>query len=275
MWSDLDAGCVAPVNFELCGGNFTNKFWLVFGENWGIIFIPEKQEGEIKQILGVSKMEENSFDEAEAILERLNQIPIEKELRPETDSIGPYLSVHIRPVTQAILCRVRELALSAICLYRQNKVVSSAILTRAIFETVALHFHLLATLVEALQKNDVQIALTELKRAGLGKFAGGTADKGIDAISIKEFAKELLQIEPKMRGYYEELSEIVHPNAMGTLLAYAKGDNKNLSFLFKEDFNHIALQAGGIILFALKFYEVNYEQMESKIPELIKLLEKL
>lgn len=218
-------------------------------------------------------MEENSFDEAESVLKGINQIPILKELRPESDVLNPYLSVHVRPLNQAILCRVKELALSSVCLYHQNKIPSSAILIRALFETVALHYHLLTILKKAIEDNDSKSALTKFYQAGLGKYSSNNTHIEPKAIPIKKFAEDLCRIEPKMENYYDDLSEIVHPNAPGLIFAYAKGNPKNNSFLFEEDFNHIALQAGSILLFSLEFYESNYKEMETVLAQFINFFE--
>jgi uncharacterized protein (UPF0262 family) len=120
-------------------------------------------------------------------------------------------------VREVLLYRVSELAEAALRCYEDNQLVATAILSRALMESVALSYWLYKELQNSL-KRGTSDKIDEF----LGKALVGTKNEGTPLLAhnvmsaIDVVTKDL----PDYRKLYEELCEIAHPNWGGGLGAY-------------------------------------------------------
>jgi len=220
-----------------------------------------------------------NFSTSEQVCRRLQKIPRREEFTPEPSPVDPALLLNYRVWNQAVLCRVSELGLAALELRRQNQAVSAAILTRAIFETVALYYHIKEVLKEAVNTGKTNDAINKLWKAGLGRNRKlklknkqeNTRAQGYNAIKFKKFAEDLRNLAPEAQDAYGELSEIVHPNNEGCVNAYATPGQENLSFKFTGDFSYIESQFGHVLSFSLQFFENTRKDMDGLMEKFIQV----
>ncbi len=221
------------------------------------------------------------FETAASMLESLEEIPITKEFGVESNSCNPALLLNTSVWNQSMLLRVRELGNASISLWKQNRLVSAAILTRCLLETVALYYHIKTILEDVSnEKHPVSSAVTELWRAGRGrnrrnlnllfKNAPNTTQK-YEALELDEFRKALTQKSESLKYSYSELSEYVHPNAPGTSEAYTNPNQENLSFVFDGNFGHFSHNTGYVLEFGLNMFRQCWLEMEGLIPRFMEI----
>lgn len=228
-----------------------------------------------------SKMPDRQrIHDAEQIYQRLVRIALQETLKPNPQLKNPALDLNVRVWRQAVLCRVKELGGAVLDLHRQGRHVTAAILARSLLETVALYYHIFIVLKEAIDTGNTRQAVDKLWQAGMGLHGGrkegdkeGGTLKQYDAIEVKEFAKEFCALAGPARWSYDQLSEIVHPNCMGCVFAYAQPDRQNLSYRFGKDFRHIEINYDYVLEFALGFLELHYAEMDKLINEFMKLMQ--
>ena len=212
---------------------------------------------------------ELTFDNARTVLESLKKIPDQQAIGLDPNSKEFTLSLSIRQFSQAILSRVRELGEAALDLQADNKVVSAGILTRALFETVALFYHISETLKEPIRTGKPHQACKYIWKALLGEYRGG--EKGFDAIKLRTFAVKLNDLSPSLRTSYAALCELAHPNYLGCVGAYTKLNREKFCFEVTENFDHIANVIEHPLSFALSFFEIHYAEISKVIVEFMEI----
>lgn len=221
------------------------------------------------------------FERSKNLLQSLGEIQITKEFGVEPSSSNPALLLNISVWNQSMLLRIKELGNMSINLWQQNCLVSSAILTRCLLETVALYYHI-ETMLEDVIKNTCEInnMVKELWRAGLGRnrrnlkmLFNCDLEKTTDyeAIELELFRKALTIKCNSLKYSYSELSEYVHPNAPGTSGAYSSPNQKNLSFIFNGNFDHISKNVGYVLEFGLNIFQCCWSKMEILIPKFMEV----
>jgi hypothetical protein len=225
----------------------------------------------------------NDLQKAKEALEALDQIPVKEQLRPDPSSPNPTLLLCAHVWNQGMLLRVRELSHAVTRLCEADNLVSAAILTRCLLETVALYYHMQTVLTDATQTKHVEKAVEELWRAGLGRDRRNlkmlsedapSMKRGYEAVELKKFAKDLTQLAPGSKYAYSELSEYVHPNSTGTSAAYITPCPEKLTFVFAKDFGHISLNVGYVLEFSMEMFMRCWPQMEKLIPQFMAALPK-
>ena len=232
--------------------------------------------------LNNSQQSERCFQKAAHVLENLGKVPIIKEFRADPDSANPALQLNVSVWNQSLLLRVKELGDASISLWQQNHLVSAAILTRCLLETVALYYHIKTIIEDAINKaRQVDEVAEELWRVGRGRdrrnlkllYQGAPrTNRDYEAIEHKKFREALTQKSEALKYTYSELSEYVHPNASGTSDAYANPNQKNLSFVFDGKFDHISRNVGYVLQFGVTLFEHCWSQMKKLIPQFVETL---
>jgi len=227
------------------------------------------------------KQSSSCFETAANVLESLEEIPITKEFGVESISSNPPLLLITSIWNQSMLLRVRELGNASINLRKQNRLVSAAILTRCLLETVALYYHVKTTLEDVINETrPASSAVEELWRVGRGRdcrnlkllFKGAPqTTQDYKAVELENFRKVLTQKCQPLKYTYSELSEYVHPNATGTSEAYTNPNQENLSFVFDGNFDHISHNTGYVLEFGLNMFKQCWLEMEGLIPRFMEI----
>lgn len=127
----------------------------------------------------------------------------------------PFFAACLR---ECLLYRVTELGQSACDATKDGKLVSAAILTRAVLETVALLVLLDQRVREAVAESRQIKALDDLvSRALVGCRNKATP---LEAINIRTILEHATKRYDGLAQIYDDLSEIAHPNWGGLLGAY-------------------------------------------------------
>lgn len=122
---------------------------------------------------------------------------------------------------EILLHRIYDLSDSAIELYNKNKLVPASVLTRAVFETAALLFYGLKKIITANNTKSIDEVRDLLHRGIWGSRIWDEEQKAIQVLtSLDHLDKEYHGV----RSAYDNLSEMAHPNVMGTGAAYSNYD---------------------------------------------------
>lgn len=135
-------------------------------------------------------------------------------------SKAPYKALVIRG---GLLWRTQELGADAIKAYEDGRLATAALLTRAVIETVALHWRLgdLVAKRRGMKPNDLSDRLTEM-------LVGWKNDPEFPvAPNVLTMIDHLEKYVPGVRNGYDQLSEIAHPNYGGVHGLYAENDEEN------------------------------------------------
>jgi hypothetical protein len=135
-------------------------------------------------------------------------------------SKAPYKALTIRG---ALLWRTQELGADAIRSYEDGRLATATLLTRALIETVALHWRL-CDQISRWRKMEPK----ELNNRLNNMLLGWKGDPDFpDAPNVLTMIDHLERQVPGVRNGYDQLSEIVHPNYGGVHGLYAENDENN------------------------------------------------
>ncbi len=222
-----------------------------------------------------SKESHKYFQAAADVLEALEQVPTRQQIGPDPSSTHPALLLNVSVWNQSMLLRLKELGHTVISLWHENRLVSAAILTRCLLETVALYYHIRAKLEDAVKTGQVKNAVEHLWRAGRGRDRRNwrlllkgppEVNRGYEAIELEDFRKALTEKSETLKYSYSELSEYVHPNSPGTSEAYANPNRQTLAFIFDGNYEHISHNVGYVLEFGVRLFELCWRKMEELIP---------
>lgn len=183
-----------------------------------------------------------------------------------------------RVAQYTLLCRMIDLTESTIKLYRNGRKNSAFILTRAIFETIALLFLIyerLERVVENKKLGDIDLFLSRIVAGGKSdstpEWAPGVRAK---AINIGKAIERLdKRFRGKSRGFasdYGLLCDFTHPNCFGGIISYAKWEKKNDIIVFCFSVSHKPFQQHlgvGIVCLCmcLDIFNHYYRKMEDVV----------
>ena len=119
---------------------------------------------------------------------------------------------------QACIYRFTDIASVAIDAWKQSKHVPAAILARSMMETASASYWLLIKAKKALINNDMQTLDENIMNL---LFVAKIVDDLGKAQSIMNFIDTADKLLPNFRKVYDILSELSHPNNMGTKYAYS------------------------------------------------------
>jgi len=179
------------------------------------------------------------LQKAERIYQRLAEVPISQGLPLESTRAGK-LSLKACVFEQTIFLRVKELAGVAIKLFRENKLVSAAIITRSLLETVALYNSLYRYLEDAVTTRKIKRTAQMLLRTSLGWMNNYL----IRSVNVEKHIKRLQKRFNYGSSAYRDLSEIAHPNWMGCEGAFSKLSMQKNCIKFSEGYEHVPQDTG-------------------------------
>lgn len=160
--------------------------------------------------------------------------------------------------------RVSDLSEVAIDLYRQGKVISAFVITRALMETVALLFWLHKKVNTATKNWDEADVNTFLERALLGSRDSTTGFKALNILTAVN------QVDKKHIGYrkrFDTLCEFCHPNWLGTQVSYGKPDQKRLWLDLGKNISQTPLSSGlEPLVVALEIFCNAYDALADLLP---------
>lgn len=136
-------------------------------------------------------------------------------------SKAPYKALVARG---GLLWRSQELGADAIQAYADGRLATASLLTRAVIETVAMHWRLGDLIVKRgdMKPNDLSDRLAEM-------LVGWKSDPEFPvAPNVLTMIGHLEKYVPGVRNGYDQLSEIAHPNYGGVHGLYAENDEANL-----------------------------------------------
>jgi hypothetical protein len=130
----------------------------------------------------------------------------------------PFKALALR---ELLLHRVSSLATATVDLFEHDKVVPALVLTRAIFETVAVLFSLHRRLHLFLKDRNTSELDDFLMRCLVGSSVGSGLPPPIDISLLIDYVNDAV---PEFRATYERLSEYSHPTWSGLLGSFGKID---------------------------------------------------
>ena len=133
----------------------------------------------------------------------------------------PFKSASLR---ELLIHRVAELAVPAVELFEQRRVLPAIVLVRAVVETVALTFALHKQLESFLGSHDVPAFDEFLMRSTVGRSRG--PDFKLHGMRIGKLVDDVERVIPGFRKSYDSLSKFVHPNWAGVLGTFGEIDEE-------------------------------------------------
>ena len=230
------------------------------------------------RVAGMTKEESASHEfvnEKELLekgLELSNQLKgcLPPRIDPATTSIKAKVSFHALCIREVLLYRVSELADTALNSYQKNQLVTSAILARALLESVSLLYWLYKELTRAVEEGSSIRITPFLKRALVGTRNGTTP---LEAHNVLNAIDAMGQDVEDWRKLYEELCEIAHPNWGGCLGAYAKFNKEKVWYELGECRLPKPLILGPLVG-SIEFFIHYYNDMVPHLKDFAALCEK-
>jgi hypothetical protein len=226
------------------------------------------------------RTEEDLLKEAHTLIERLPR-PAEELTFSLVQGKALSISAKAQVLKEVLLWRVQDIAGATVTLYEARKQISAFILTRAVFETAAMMFLIherLEHVRNTRKLGDISAFLSRVA-AGSGSDAGMWPD-GTPRTPIR-IGKAIERLHKKFRdvahgrGFssdYAFLSDFVHPNCFGALLAYAehRKNGNTLSFSLGRAQQQLQGLSTGLILFnmGLDIAQHYYGEIGSVLKEL-------
>lgn len=176
----------------------------------------------------------------------------------------PFAAVSIREV---LIHRVSALATPAVKQYEAHNFLAGIVLTRSVFETVALAFAVERALNRFLRLKDAPSLHKYLMQVLLARGHPGSKYKPMDITGLVD---TLDKKAPGFRQAYNDFSECVHPNWSGTLGTFGTTDEKTLVL-------HLGLNESsstwGLGVYALTGALIEFQRIYAALPPLITALD--
>jgi len=144
-------------------------------------------------------------------------------------------------IRAGLLHRTADLVGAAIVLFKKRKDVPAFILTRASLETFALYYYFIEKVKTAIDSGKVKELDDILMRI---LFGARNAKDEVEAINILTVIDKLNRDVDGLRSMYDDLSEIAHPNWMGTVGHYGKVVDSPFNLYFEPTFENVAKEDG-------------------------------
>lgn len=197
---------------------------------------------------------------------------LQAKLKPsdfEVRSKRPYMVLVTR---EGLLWRIEELGRGALDLLERGDVVAGALLTRGVLETTAV----LARLERLVRTERSTLSDADLGNAVAKIMLGGRARKPLfEATNVQTLVQALEKEHLGATLMYETLSEIAHPNYLGTSYAFSQIDHEANETNFGRDFKKAGEPTAIVVSFlcsilglAVRRYDSMSEDIEVWIAEL-------
>jgi hypothetical protein len=139
-----------------------------------------------------------------------------------TKSMIPFRIVSLR---ELLLHRFADLSDAAFELYSNGRAAGAIILTRAVIETVSMMFVLRGLIADATRPGDIDEVKKKVMKMLFGSRTGMTPEQATNIMTHIDKADSKFD---GLRWWYDQLSEISHPNYAGLFGIYAHLDQTNL-----------------------------------------------
>jgi hypothetical protein len=167
--------------------------------------------------------EEPTLENAERLSSRIKTSLVPHVSATEIGALStlPWKLVSSR---ELLLHRIASLSESAVALYKAQEPVAAVLVTRAILETAATMHSVLATLKRGVDQGSAAGVDEELMNVLFGSRNGMTVEVARNILGRIE------KVDARYKGYrwwYDELSEVAHPNYMGLFDAFGDLDKNS------------------------------------------------
>jgi hypothetical protein len=180
----------------------------------------------------------------------------------------PFKVVTLR---ESLLHRLAELASAAVDLYASERPVAGVLLTRGVMEVTAMLFAIDRLLATSLERRDPSAADETIMRL---LFGGRSEMAPQSAINVLSHLDTMDKRFKGIRAWYEDLSEIAHPNYPGLMGSYADVDREGFKVQLgsTEDAREMGLHMGIPALCACLEVAIHiYNGMKKPLEEFIVL----
>jgi len=196
---------------------------------------------------------EKQLEEIEVFLKQLEDMaPTEiDEKYNEMENLMPF---HVLILRDGLIHRVLDLSRSALEMYKNKNMIPGIVLTRSVFESVALIYFLSEKVDKYLSDRNIKNLDNFLERSTLGSKNDDTEYESINVLTAID---KLNRKYTGLRKLYNSLSEHAHPNWAGTFGSYIRlNENKNKLILGPNSgtLAHIGLPPLIIALAVFIFY---------------------
>lgn len=165
--------------------------------------------------------------------------------------------------------RIVEISETAHNLYESENLLPAIILSRSAFETLMVAHRLNDRIHFSIVNNNFNELDEEIRKLGFGSKIKGL---GFPAINIKTIVDSINKKTPGVKNYYDELSEISHPNWAGVLGIYCNLDWDKRSGTFGRNNELPEISKTAVpILSALKSFLNLYDDTIQTLPSFSKL----
>ena len=182
---------------------------------------------------------------------------------------------------EALLFRSTELAETAIDLYRRNLLVSGAIITRSLLETIALFNRLNESCAKVVKQHErgnycdeiIKELLKSVQRISLATTTtrDNETQSNIEPCKVPALINSLdtrFKTDCKLKRMYDELCQFVHPNFNGCTDSFTKWNTQENYVEFIQDYHHVQLNAVRDHIFLFKILDI-VEKLENEMMELL------
>lgn len=201
---------------------------------------------------------------------------LRSRLPPRIDGrdLSPVVKIpyHAALVDIGLSYRAAELADAALDLIGSHRTVSALMLARGALETAAVHFYASKHVLDAVASNDIQECTNVLFRALTGsKVYSSAATPPIQVLTALGHVDKHFE---GARSFYDQQSEIAHPNWWGSHGAYAGENETEDSIEFHPDHPRIGgIEVARGIAMALTVLEFSHQRLGRAMPAFIEVCE--
>jgi hypothetical protein len=215
------------------------------------------------------KTKEQFLCDAEEFHQRLIQNRIVKRIDIASVSTTAKIPFKALELRESLYYRITELSGVAIGLHRQCKITSAIIITRSLFESVALCYYVYKQLKKVVDTGDLGEIDEILMRAACGRPSS----------HLKPFKPSIIidELEKEFKGAksrYAFMCEFTHTNWMGCEGAYTNTNYNEYYVEFSDTYEHISPNTGlNELLMCLTIFEHYYNKMADLLPKLTEICE--
>ncbi len=219
------------------------------------------------------KTKEQFLSEADELHQRFVQNLVVKKIDVASVSIKSKIPFKALVLRESLYYRVTELSGVAIELYRQSKMTSAVIITRAVFESAALCYYIyknLETVTDTGFLSEIDNILMKASHGSLIFSSSYPLKPFRPSIIIEELNKE----HHGTKDRYSFLCELTHPNWMGCEGAYSKTNYEEYYIEFNKSYEHVPPNTGiPELLMGMVIFEHYYNEIGDLLPKFIKICE--
>lgn len=175
----------------------------------------------------------------------------------------------ILTLREALIWRIHELGRTSLECVKNKNAVAAVVLVRALLESVALLWGVRRLLDPDRSESEDELA-DKVDRMLLGSKKDERLPPPINVLSLIE---SLTKRFPGVRGQYDALSELAHPNWRGVHGSYAEIDKENFVTFYgrSSKSSQLSLETAASTLIAcLDTADASYNEISDLFPEFLK-----